>query len=249
MYLFVATPGRGDQVAALQSNEKPRCLYFPLSSTGVFLALSALGRFVLPAPVPETQLTPDIKDMEVVRSSDFQDAAENAHSLIKKILMEIPAVHKSLIHTTTLSLDESDLSTLQLLKGSLALPETSPLQPLSDKFKLDVSLGRIVEGLKLHRTLLKVISDLAHFKPKKPIELLHDLRDVLLHVHKMQHLIKAVNGPEKISESQLREDLAPKLENEYMSQVATHLALIQLRQFTKDVNRSLQSMIISAAEY
>ncbi|KAG7325380.1 hypothetical protein KOW79_011696 [Hemibagrus wyckioides] len=216
---------------------------------GVFLALSSLGRFVLLAPLPETQLPLDIKDMEFMRSSDFQEAAESAQSLITKIFIEIPAVHKSLIHTTTLPLDESDLSPLQVLKRSLALPEPSPLQPLSDKFKLDVSLGRIVEGLKLHKTLLKVISDQPHFKPKKPIELLHDLRDAIMHVHKMQHLIKAANGPEKVTESQLREDLAPKLENEYMSQVATHLALIQLRQFSKDVSRSLQSMIISAAEY
>lgn len=36
----------------------------------------------------------------------------------------------------TLSLDESDLSTLQFLKETLDLPEPSPLQPLSDKFKL-----------------------------------------------------------------------------------------------------------------
>lgn len=64
----------------------------------------------------------------------------------------------------------------------------------------------------------------------------------------MQHLIKAVNGPEKVSESQLREDLAPKLENEYLSQVAAHLALIQLREFAKDVSRSLQSMILSPVE-
>ncbi|XP_026803711.3 uncharacterized protein LOC113547531 [Pangasianodon hypophthalmus] len=220
-------------------------MYFYL---GMYFALSTLGRFVLSAPVPETQHTLDVKDMEVMRSSEFQDAAENALSLITKILSDIPAVHKSLIHTTTLSLDESDLSTLQFLKDSLALPEPSPLQPLSDKFKLDVSLGRIAEGLKLHKTLLKVISELVHFKPKKLNDFLYDLRDSLLHVHKMQHVIKAVNGPEKVSESQLQEDLAPKLKNEYVSQVAAHLALIQLRQFAKDVSRSLQSMIISPVE-
>ncbi|XP_060746980.1 uncharacterized protein LOC132859978 [Tachysurus vachellii] len=215
---------------------------------GMFLALSTLGRFVLLAPLPETQHMLDIKDMEVMRSSEFQDNAENAYSLVTKILIEIPAVHKSLIHTETLSLNESDLSSLQILKNFLGLPEPSPLQPLSDKFTLDVSLGRIVEGLKLHKILLKVISELEHFKVKKPNEILYDLRDAILHIHKMQHLIKAVNGPEKVSESQLQEDLAPKLENEYMSQVATHLALIQLRQFTKDVSRSLHSMIISPAE-
>ncbi|XP_027032648.1 uncharacterized protein LOC113662157 [Tachysurus fulvidraco] len=214
---------------------------------GMFLALSTSGRFVLLAPLPET-LTPDIKDMEVMRSPEFQDNAENAYSLVTKILMEIPAVHKSLIHIETLSLNESDLSSLQILKKFLGLPEPSPLQPLSDKFTLEVSLGRIVEGLKLHKILLKVISELEHLKVKKPSELLYDLRDAILHIHKMQHLIKAVNGPEKVTESQLREDLTPKLENEYRSQVATHLALIQLRQFTKDVSRSLHSMIISPAE-
>lgn len=64
-----------------------------------------------------------------------------------------------------------------------------------------------------------------------------------------QHFIKAANGPEKVTESQLREDLAPKIENEYISQVAAHLALIQLREFTRDVSRSLQSMIISPVEH
>ncbi|XP_053495845.1 uncharacterized protein LOC128616962 [Ictalurus furcatus] len=213
-------------------------MYFYL---GLYLALSTLGRSVLPAP---------LKDMGVMRSPEFQDAAESTLSLITKILGEIPAVHKSLIHTTTLSLDESDLSTLQYLKEFLDLPEPSPLQPLSNKFKLDVSLGQIDEGLKLQETLLKVIGELAHFKFKKPKPegLLYDLRDALLHVHRMQHLIKAVKGDEKVSESRLKEDLEPKLEKEYTSQVAAHLALIRLRHFAKDVSRSLQSMLISPEE-
>lgn len=91
--------GWGDHVTAWQSNKKPSHLFFLLYSTGMFLALSTLGRLVLLAPLPETQLTLDIKDMEVMRSSEFQDNAENAYSLVTKILMEIPAVHKSLIHT------------------------------------------------------------------------------------------------------------------------------------------------------
>ncbi|TTY54608.1 hypothetical protein Baya_16523 [Bagarius yarrelli] len=215
---------------------------------GMFLALSTLRRFALSAPLPELGLTPSSQDMEVMKSSAFQDAAENAHSLISKILIEIPAAHKSLIYTTTLSLEESDLSSLQFLKESLGLPQPSPLQPISDKFKLDLSLGRIVEGLKLHKTLLKVIGELSDSKSDKLKELLYDLRDALLHVHKMQQLIKAANGPDKVTESQLREDLAPKLKNQYLSQVATHLALIQLKQFTQDASRSLQNMIISPLE-
>ncbi|KAF4084598.1 hypothetical protein AMELA_G00107980 [Ameiurus melas] len=213
-------------------------MYFYL---GLFLALSTLGRSVLPAP---------LKDMEVMRSSEFQDAAESALSLVTKIHGEIPAVHKSLIHTMTLSLDESDLSTLQFLKEFLDLPEPSPLQPHSNKFKLDVSLGQIDEGLKLQETLLKVIGELTHFRFKKPKPdgLLYDLRDALLHVHRMQHLIKAGKRDERVSESRLKEDLKPKLEKEYMSQVAAHLTLVRLRQFAEDVSRSLQSMIISPVE-
>lgn len=64
----------------------------------------------------------------------------------------------------------------------------------------------------------------------------------------MQHLIKATKGPEKVSESQLQTDLAPKLKDQYVSEVAAHLALIQLREFAKDVSRSLQSMIITPPE-
>ncbi|KAM9462449.1 colony stimulating factor 3 (granulocyte) a [Clarias gariepinus] len=220
-------------------------MYFYL---GAFLALSTLGSFVLPAPVPETQPTLDIKDMEVMRSPEFQDAAESAFSLITKILSEIPAVHKSIIHTPSLSLDQSDLSALQYLKETLDLPEPSPLQPLSDKFNLESSLSHMVEGLKLHKTLLKVIAELPHFQSKKPSELQYDLRDALLHLHKMQHLIKAVKTPEKVSESQLKEDLAQRVKSDYMSQVAAHLTLLQLRGFAKDVSRSLQTLIISEQE-
>ncbi|KAI5619690.1 colony stimulating factor 3 (granulocyte) a [Silurus asotus] len=212
---------------------------------GLCLALSAFGGVVLPLPVPQPQHT---LDMEVTRGSDFQDAAEGALSLITKILGEIPAVHKSLIHIMTLSLNESDLSALQFLKESLGLPQPSPLQPISDDLTLETSLGRIAEGLKLHKFLLKVITEQVHFKSKEPSGILYDLRDTVLHVHKMQHLIKASIGPEKVSESQLREDLAPKLEKGYMSQVAAHLTIIQLREFAKDVSRSLQSMIITSVE-
>ncbi|XP_053367790.1 uncharacterized protein LOC128541409 isoform X2 [Clarias gariepinus] len=186
--------------------------------------------------------------MEVMRSPEFQDAAESAFSLITKILSEIPAVHKSIIHTPSLSLDQSDLSALQYLKETLDLPEPSPLQPLSDKFNLESSLSHMVEGLKLHKTLLKVIAELPHFQSKKPSELQYDLRDALLHLHKMQHLIKAVKTPEKVSESQLKEDLAQRVKSDYMSQVAAHLTLLQLRGFAKDVSRSLQTLIISEQE-
>ncbi|KAF5891041.1 granulocyte colony-stimulating factor isoform X2, partial [Clarias magur] len=156
-------------------------MYFYL---GAFLALSAVGRFVLPAPLPETRPTLDIKDMEAVRNPEFQDAAESASSLMAKILAEIPAVHKSLIHTTTLSLNERDLGALQYLKETLDLPEPSPLQPPTDKFNLESSLSHMVEGVKLHKTLLKVIAELPHFRFKKPGELLYDLRDALPHLHK-----------------------------------------------------------------
>lgn len=64
----------------------------------------------------------------------------------------------------------------------------------------------------------------------------------------MQHLIKAVKTPEKVSESQLKEDLAQRVKSDYMSQVAAHLTLLQLRGFAKDVSRSLQTLIISEQE-
>lgn len=61
----------------------------------------------------------------------------------------------------------------------VGLPSTQSFQ--------DVSLGQIDEGLKLQETLLKVIGELAHFKFKKPKPegLLYDLRDALLHIHRV----------------------------------------------------------------
>lgn len=64
----------------------------------------------------------------------------------------------------------------------------------------------------------------------------------------MQLLIKAAKEAEVVTESQLRTDLAPKLENEFNCQVAAHLALIQLKEFSWDVSRRLKSMIFSAPE-
>lgn len=90
----------GDQVAAWKSYEKcPSAL----SSTGMYFALSTLGGFVLPAPLPTNHQILNLKDMEVIRSSEFQDATENAFSLITKILDEIPAVHESMISSTVRS--------------------------------------------------------------------------------------------------------------------------------------------------
>ncbi|KAL7869963.1 hypothetical protein AOLI_G00139510 [Acnodon oligacanthus] len=203
---------------------------------GLPLALCALS-LVSPAPIPEPW-----KDMQ---DPEFQEAVESGHSLIRKILDDITKVHKSWI-PTGLSLDKKDSSKLEFLKTHLNLPEAPALKPLSDSFTLGACLNQIAKGLKLHQTLLTVVSKLSPAKSEMVEELLCDISDLLLQVHKMQDLKKLLSNPEPqaVSVSQLQETLAPKLSDEYKSHVAAHLTLLQLRDFSKDVSRTFRSMTV-----
>ncbi|XP_072523920.1 colony stimulating factor 3 (granulocyte) a [Salminus brasiliensis] len=189
------------------------------------------------APVLESR-----RDMQ---DPKFEDAVENGHSLISKILSNLPAVHKSWIHSESLSLDRNDSGKLQYLKDILNLPTAPALKPLSDDFTLAACLGQIAEGLRLHQTTLTVVNKLALVKSEKVDGLLYDIRDLLTQVQKMQKLTGTTSAPETqaVAENQLQTNLAPRLQDEYTSQVAAHLVLLQLRDFSQDVSRSFRSII------
>ncbi|XP_062859129.1 colony stimulating factor 3 (granulocyte) a [Trichomycterus rosablanca] len=159
-----------------------------------------------------------------------------------RILNKIPEVNDWI--SGGLKLEKSDLSELQYLKDILNFSEVPVLEPLSDNFTLETCLNRIVKGLEYHKTLLKVISKLGHFKSEELDGLLYDIRDLLVQIHKMQKLIEAANVSEQLSESQMEADLLLKLDTTYMTKVAAHLALIQLKMFGENVSRTLRSMIV-----
>ncbi|XP_066521343.1 colony stimulating factor 3 (granulocyte) a [Hoplias malabaricus] len=207
---------------------------------GLPMALCALS-LVSAAPLLEL-----LKDMQ---DPAFQNAVENGQSLINRILISIPAVHKSWIQSESLSFDSSDSGKLEYLKGVINLPAAPVLKTLSDD-TLGACLSQIAEGLKLHKTLLTVVSDLRTTKSEKVNLLLHDIRDLLPQIHKMQKLIKVANVPEEeaVSKSHLQADLKSRVTDEYLSQVAAHLTLLQLQKFGQDVSRSLRSMVTSTAD-
>ncbi|KAI4899436.1 hypothetical protein NFI96_018733, partial [Prochilodus magdalenae] len=223
----------GQDSPVLTNRHLVSLLHFP----GLPLALCALS-LVRPAPIQDPW-----KDMQ---DPEFQEAVENAHSLISKILLDIPEVHKSWITSESLSLDRNDSTKLQYLKEVLNLPVAPALKPLSVNFTLDACLSQIVEGLRLHQTLLEVVSNLRRTKSASLDGLLYDIRDLLVHIRKMQSLKSMTSSPETqtVQKSQLQEALAPHLSDDYTSQVAAHLALLQLRDFARDVYRSLRSMTL-----
>ncbi|KAG9267586.1 colony stimulating factor 3 (granulocyte) a [Astyanax mexicanus] len=202
---------------------------------GLPLTLCALS-LVSPAPMPAMW-----RDMQ---NPAFENALENGHSLISKILNDTPAAHKAWIHTESLSLDGNDSGKLQYLKEVLNLTTAPALKPISDSLNLGDCLGQIAEGLRLHQTLLTVVSNLALVKPEEVDGLLYDIRDLLIQVKKMQSQTGVTSAPETQEDlkSQLQKNLAPQLEDEYTSQVAAHLVLLHLRDFSQDVSRSFRSM-------
>ncbi|KAL7857436.1 hypothetical protein SRHO_G00163350 [Serrasalmus rhombeus] len=200
------------------------------------LALCVLS-LVSSAPIQEPW-----KDMQ---DPEFQEAVESGHSLIRKILDDITELHNSWI-PKGLSLDKKDSSKLKFLKTHLNLPEAPAIKPLSDSFTLGACLSQIAKGLKLHQTLLTVVSKLSPAKSEMVDGLLCDIRDLLLQVRKMQDLKNLLSNPEPqtVSESQLQETLAPKLSDEYNKHVAAHLTLLQLRDFSQEVSRTFRSMTV-----
>ncbi|XP_076851116.1 colony stimulating factor 3 (granulocyte) a [Brachyhypopomus gauderio] len=188
-------------------------------------------------------LVASVGSAPIMQDSEFQDTVENGHSLITKILDDIPAVHKSWIYAESMSLDEIDK--FQYLREQLNIPDVPGLIPISDD--LDACLIQISEVLRLHRALLKVISNKMTSTSTSADDLRYDIRDLLSVVHKMWTLTKRPAGSvwpaQAVSDGKLEAELGPRLSTDYKVQVAAHLVLVQLRQFGQEVQRSLHSLL------
>ncbi|KAL2078752.1 hypothetical protein ACEWY4_026437 [Coilia grayii] len=170
--------------------------------------------------------------------SELARAVEEAQSLVKKVLGDIPAVHGSSVNTQGMSLDPAgDTMKLEYMVTLLDIPSSPKLKALSADFTLETCLSRMSEGLRLYSGLLQVlVGRLA--SPQKVTELHADLKDLQAQVHKIQELSQV-----SILEAQTDvSGLSSRLTGDYEVQVATHVTLAHLRSFSQDAFRSLRNI-------
>uniref|UniRef100_A0A674DHG1 Uncharacterized LOC115170604 n=1 Tax=Salmo trutta TaxID=8032 RepID=A0A674DHG1_SALTR len=172
----------------------------------------------------------------LVQSAHIPEKSMDARSLVEKILCNIPVVHGSI---TTPLLQSSNMP-YQSMVTSLGIPAAPELRtvcrPLNQiDFTLEVCLSSMSAGLQLYQDVLCELKE--RMTTDKVTGLLADIRDLLAQVNKMQE-------PGQMSSvSQYgASGLASRLPGDYEVQVATHFTLLQLRDFTQNLKRSLRNV-------
>ncbi|XP_046894497.1 colony stimulating factor 3 (granulocyte) a [Hypomesus transpacificus] len=161
--------------------------------------------------------------------ADFEQTLEQAQGLVEKILRSIPSVQKD----QTLD-PSSQTGDLQLMVKTLGIPPAPTFKAISTHFTLEVCLQRMSLGLQLHHSLLGALTPASSSATK---HLQADLRDLQALVNKMQ-------GQSQLSVTPKSEEpgFTLNISGSYEVQVATHLALLQLRTFSHDLVRSLRNI-------
>ncbi|XP_067286764.1 colony stimulating factor 3 (granulocyte) a [Pseudorasbora parva] len=169
-----------------------------------------------------------------------KDTIAKAHSLISKILNDIPTVHTTWIEKKSMTLgDNSTRQQLQLLKEHM-IPSAPVLHSISNSFSLETCLAHIVEGLQLHVNLLNEISKSTFLNKTDGVEdLIAEIEELLCLIKKLQNLDQSKQASDKQTH---KHDLAKHLTNKYRTRAAAHLTLHQLQEFGSDVLRSILSM-------
>uniref|UniRef100_A0A673KVM6 Colony stimulating factor 3 (granulocyte) a n=1 Tax=Sinocyclocheilus rhinocerous TaxID=307959 RepID=A0A673KVM6_9TELE len=172
-----------------------------------------------------------------------KDTIVQAHILINKILKDIPTTHAAWINNKSLTLGDSTTRLqLEFLRKSM-IPSAPVLQNISSISSMETCLAHIVKGLQLHLNLLNEIS--------KELAQTDQVNELKAEIQELRSLIKKLQNqagfdPSKQAsdeQSQTPEhDLAKHLTNKYMTQVAAHLTLQQLQNFSCDVLRSILSI-------
>uniref|UniRef100_A0A4W5Q2E2 Granulocyte colony-stimulating factor n=1 Tax=Hucho hucho TaxID=62062 RepID=A0A4W5Q2E2_9TELE len=172
----------------------------------------------------------------LVRSAHIPEKSMDAMSLIEKILGNIPVVHGSI----TTPLLQSRNMPYQSMVTSLGIPAAPELRtvcrPLNQiDFTLEMCLSSMSAGLQLYQDVLGELKE--RVTTDKVTGLLADIRDLLAQVTKMQE-------PGQMSSVAQYEasGLASRLPGDYEVQVATHFTLLQLRDFTQNLKRSLRNV-------
>ncbi|XP_016378400.1 uncharacterized protein LOC107716456 [Sinocyclocheilus rhinocerous] len=178
-----------------------------------------------------------------------KDTIAQAHSLINKILQDIPTTHADWINSKSLTLGDSKTRLeLEFLKKDMYIPSAPVLQNISS---METCLANITKGLQLHLNLLEEISKATTLAQTDQVkDLQAEIQELLVLIEELQN--QAGFDPSKQAsdeQSQTPEhDLAKHLTSEYMTQVAAHLTLQQLQDFSCDILRSILSMTSSMAE-
>ncbi|XP_078146949.1 colony stimulating factor 3 (granulocyte) a isoform X2 [Centroberyx gerrardi] len=192
-----------------------------------------MASVVRSAPLPELPGA----NRTLVADPAFQEVLLRSLSLIQKVLLSISETHKSCIHTETLQLNSTENANLKTMEDTIRFPSAPVVKAISESFTLETSLRRMSEGLQLHQDLLKSV--LPQLDNKDCVtELLADIRDLLIQIHKMLRKVQAEPGVQPTAST-----LALRLQGEFQVQVATHLTLVQLQSFVQDMARCLRSLV------
>ncbi|KAK9965319.1 hypothetical protein ABG768_004419 [Culter alburnus] len=168
-----------------------------------------------------------------------KDTIAQAHSLIRKILEDIPTVHTAWIKSPSFTL--GDNRELLLNFKEKMIPSAPVLQNISSSFSLETCLAQIVKGLQLHLNLLEEIRKSPMLvKTNQVMNLKAEIEDLLFQIKELQNQAEFDSQQESGKQSQT--DVAKHLTNEYVTSVAAHLTLQQLQDFSYDVLRSILSM-------
>ncbi|ROL03964.1 hypothetical protein DPX16_23399 [Anabarilius grahami] len=176
---------------------------------------------------------PDIMD---------KDTIEQAHSLISKILEDIPTVHTAWIKSRSFTLGNNTTRQLLLNLKEKMIPSAPVLQNISSSFSLETCLAHIAKGLQLHLNLLKEISKSPLLvQTDQVIDLQAEIQDLLFQIKELQNQAE-FDHSQQASDKQSHTDVAKHLTSEYLTGVAAHLTLQQLQDFSYDVLRSILSI-------
>ncbi|XP_048027052.1 colony stimulating factor 3 (granulocyte) a isoform X2 [Megalobrama amblycephala] len=169
-----------------------------------------------------------------------KDTIAQAHSLISKILKDIPTVHTAWIKSPSFTLGDSRELLLNLKEKMI--PSAPVLQNISSSFSLETCLAHIVKGLQLHLNLLEEISNSSMLdQTDQVINLKAEIEDLLFQIKELQNQAEFDHSQQE-SGKQSQTGVAKHLTNEYVTSVAAHLTLQQLQDFSYDVLRSILSM-------
>ncbi|KAL1004955.1 hypothetical protein UPYG_G00052640 [Umbra pygmaea] len=202
-------------------------------------ALKILGLLCSLAFLTQSAPTPEkLEDLELKRN------IQRARSLVNKILRLIPVVHGSCVSTNDLTIDPPSQPTdmqhqsLGTYSGIPTAPELETVcRPVNRiDFPLDECLNSISAGLQLYQDVLGVL--VLKVTSACQVTLLQaDIRDLLAQINKMNESGLTSSGDQFDALV-----FAEGLRGDYEVQVATHVTLLRLRNFTHDLKRSLRNV-------
>ncbi|XP_018934033.1 uncharacterized protein LOC109061375 [Cyprinus carpio] len=167
---------------------------------------------------------------------------EQAHSLINKILEDVPKAHAAWINNKGLTLGDNTIR-LQMKYLKSVIPSAPVLQNISNISSMETCLADMVKGLQLHLNLLnEIIKKLAQTDQVNVLKNeIQELRSLIKKLQKQAGFDPSNHAKDEQSQT-LVHDLHKHLTTEFMIQVAAHLTLQQLQDFSCDVLRSFLSI-------